>query len=351
MVVTIRDSVHGFIDFNEEEKAVIDSVWMQRLRYIKHLGLTYLIYPSANHTRFEHSLGTAHLTKKVINYLGLDRGREVVLFALTHDVGHGPFSHVSEDALAQHGINHDKLWEQRVKEIEEEVGVDFSSVVKEWKKTGIFEIVRGGLGTDRLDYLLRDAKHTGVAYGVVEYDRLLRKMFMENGKVGIEYSALGVLESLFFARFLMFYHVYFHHTTIIANEMLKHAIKLLVEKCGQEPQHIMKMTDCELISTLKRCKYTQTLITQLLKRQLWKHVVIESLEDKEAWEEKGLKVVEIGSVVKRERIYVRKDGVIINFEKLSPFLRFLRQMEQRKARIMVIGPQNLIQQFKKEYKC
>ena len=173
----IRDSVYGDIRLNEIEVEVMDNPQFQRLRRIKQLGLISLIYPGANHTRFEHSIGTMHIASKLADKLDLNQeDKELVrISALLHDIGHGPFSHVSEGVLS---FPHEELTKYVIKNtairdiVEKKFDID--KIIEIINGEGKFgPIVSGELDADRMDYLLRDSHYTGVAYGIIDYERII----------------------------------------------------------------------------------------------------------------------------------------------------------------------------------
>ena len=173
----IRDSVYGDISLNNFEVKIMDMPQFQRLRRIKQLGLISLIYPGANHTRFEHCIGTMNLASKLANELNLSKDEiELVrVSGLLHDIGHGPFSHVSEGVLS---VPHEELTKYVVentsmKEILEEK-FDVKQIVDIVNGKGYLgPIISGELDVDRMDYLLRDSHNTGVAYGIIDYERII----------------------------------------------------------------------------------------------------------------------------------------------------------------------------------
>ncbi len=250
----IRDPIHGFIIFNDLEKEIINSPEFQRLKYIRQLGMGYLVYPGSHHTRFEHSLGVMELATRVFDTLiakggmelksifgwnkeaDVERTRQILrLSALLHDLGHPPFSHMAE-ALFPNGYDHERYTEEIIREastrriIEQEYyrkGIrlnDIIPVIKskqrkiELNATMNFlnEIITGDLGVDRIDYLIRDSHHTGVMYGKFDYERLLNTLIVikdpatKNPVLAIERGGLHAAEGLILARYFMFLQVYYH---------------------------------------------------------------------------------------------------------------------------------------------
>ncbi|HJJ66814.1 MAG TPA: HD domain-containing protein, partial [Methanocorpusculum sp.] len=173
----IKDPVHGYIEVPDELIPLLDSSLLQRLHYIKQLGFAYLVYPGANHTRFEHSLGAMSLADKVCRTVDLADDERILVCsaALLHDIGHGPYSHASERLRAEFGeFSHDDIlpFADTLEPLLAEIGCDIREVA------GIISgnhrlasIIHGDLDVDRMDYLLRDAHYSGVPYGTLDANR------------------------------------------------------------------------------------------------------------------------------------------------------------------------------------
>ncbi|MEM0217582.1 MAG: HD domain-containing protein [Candidatus Nezhaarchaeales archaeon] len=237
----IRDPVHGYVIVNELEKNVLDTYPMQRLHRIKQLGNAYLTYPGAYHSRFSHSLGVFHLASIASNKL-LDLGistdelQELRLAALLHDVGHGPFSHLFEEAVLRHkALSHEDLTMKIIESTEikdkiEEFGysphrVSLLSVGRLSSPLSI--LISGPFDLDKLDFLLRDSYYTGVEYGKVDAIRLLMSLRLVDASLALELPAsLYALESLLISRYEMFKAVYFHKTVRAAWIMLRKAVNI-----------------------------------------------------------------------------------------------------------------------------
>ncbi|MEM2214083.1 MAG: HD domain-containing protein [Candidatus Nezhaarchaeales archaeon] len=237
----IRDPVHGYVIVNELEKNVLDTYPMQRLHRIKQLGNAYLTYPGAYHSRFGHSLGVFHLASIASNKL-LDLGiltdelQELRLAALLHDVGHGPFSHLFEEAVLRHkALSHEDLTMKIIENTEikdkiEEFGysphrVSLLSVGRLSSPLSI--LISGPFDLDKLDFLLRDSYYTGVEYGKVDAIRLLMSLRLVDASLALELPAsLYALESLLISRYEMFKAVYFHKTVRAAWIMLRKAVNI-----------------------------------------------------------------------------------------------------------------------------
>ena len=177
----IRDPIHGFVGVTQKELSLLDTYPMQRLRRIKQLACADLIYPSAVHTRFEHSIGTLYVADKMAERIGLDdHQREVIrLASLLHDVGHGPFSHVFDAILSianQKGVGHEEITVDLIKKVPEVVdilGDSYEDVLMLFEdpeiESVLKEILSSEIDADKLDYLQRDSYHAGVTYGFFEF--------------------------------------------------------------------------------------------------------------------------------------------------------------------------------------
>ncbi len=271
----IKDEIYGMVGFSDFEKRVIDTPDFQRLRRIKQMSFTNLVYPGANHTRFEHSLGTAHLSGVIAERLGMDREtrERVKLCGLLHDVGHTAFSHEGEDVLAPLIGDHEKLGEGRIRSgpladvIRENYGPD-EIIRMAGAKEG--RIVSSDIGSDRMDYLKRDALNTGVAYGVIDIDRIVHTLVMEGDELAISEGGLEAAESLLVARFMMFSAVYLHHTVRIATAMLNRAISLSIKDGTIKAKDYLRLTDDEAVAAMLRSADARPYMEGLLGRGLYK---------------------------------------------------------------------------------
>lgn len=244
-VAEIRDPVHGYISITEVEKAIIDLPVFQRLRRIRQLAGAHLTYPGAQHSRFEHSLGTLHLSGAAVNVLAQktplteDGAQEVRLAALLHDIGHGPFSHVIEEVMVEkRGLTHEDVSKRVIKESEvsdvlrrygfdAEVMSEFSLGLSPVRPKFLNEVVGGGIGVDIMDYLLRDSYFTGVEYGKVDVHRIINSFEVVQEHLALDQDALYAFEALMVARYEMFKAVYFHRTVRAAELMLIRAFTLV----------------------------------------------------------------------------------------------------------------------------
>ena len=286
----IYDSVHGFIRFNEIEKELIDSLPFQRLHHIHQLGIAFLVYPGATHTRFEHSLGTMELATRIFEHLltkqmqldDVDYWKQVVrLSALCHDLGHLPFSHDAESAILGK-IGHEE-WTVRViqsqllkpvwdmlacsfpqrdvlgdivclaigEEKLKEMGYPFMLSSSEKILSQI--ITADFFGADRIDYLLRDAKCTGVSYGIFDYHQLIEMLCILSSHLGIQGDGVEPCEALLLARHFMHQRVYQYSSVQAYKFHLRRFMKRYYaqEKCLSSLDSYLAVSDNEIFAALR----------------------------------------------------------------------------------------------------
>ena len=251
----IRDSVYGDINLSEFEVRVMDMPQFQRIRRIKQLGLINLIYPGANHSRFEHCIGTMNLATNLATNLDLSKDEiELVrISGLLHDVGHGPFSHVSEGVLS---FPHEELTKYVIEKTSMHDLLDEKFDTKEIGEIingngYLGPIISGELDVDRMDYLLRDSHNTGVAYGVIDYERIISNLKLDDGLV-LDIKGVQAAEGALVSRYFMYPSVYQHHTTRIVNSMFRRALKREIDS-GKIKEHDMyKYDDSDIISLFRQ---------------------------------------------------------------------------------------------------
>ncbi len=231
----INDPVHGFITVpGELIFDIIESPEFQRLRRILQLGLTYLVYPGALHTRFQHALGAMHLMIQAVDVLRLkgndisDEEAEGLFQAiLLHDIGHGPFSHALEYSIVKN-VNHEELSvlliERLNKKFNGRLELAKEIFIDDYKKKFLYQLISGQLDVDRLDYLKRDSFFTGVSEGVISTDRIIKMLNVSDDKLAVEEKGIYSVEKFIVARRLMYWQVYYHKTVISAEQIL---IKIL----------------------------------------------------------------------------------------------------------------------------
>jgi uncharacterized protein len=238
----ITDPVHRYISFSAVERDLIDTSVFQRLRRIRQLAGAHLVYPSAQHSRFEHSLGTMHIAGYAGESLlrkgfidSEDKLQELRLAALLHDVGHGPFSHLFEEVLeSKCNMTHEDMGkkvilESEISDVLSGHGYTPSDICRlsfgESRSSFLNEIIAGSLSADIMDYLPRDSLFTGAEYGKIDYHRLIASFeVVATGHLAINKSALYSFESMLISRYEMFKAVYFHKTVRSAEVMLLHSL-------------------------------------------------------------------------------------------------------------------------------
>ena len=286
-MVTIKDSVHDHIEVTGVAEALLDTPAVQRLRRVSQLGTVSLVYPSANHTRFEHSLGVYHLASEALDHLGV-AGRtaeRVRAAALLHDVGHSPFSHNVERLLYRHtGKLHDDvadlLSDGRVGAVLRDHDIDPDAVAELVAGGGRYgQLVSGELDVDRMDYLVRDAHHTGVPYGTIDHGRLVRELTFVDGELVLGEGNVQTAESLLLARALMNPTVYQHHVARIGKAMLRRATERLLERTDHDAETVRRWDDADLLVALRRTDATAGLADRLSTRDLYKRAVWAELPD------------------------------------------------------------------------
>ena len=281
-MTTIKDSVHDHIEVEGVAADLLDTPAVQRLRHIKQLGTVQLAYPSANHTRFEHSLGVYHLAEQALDGLSVDGidAERVRAAALLHDVGHGPFSHNIESLTHREtGKYHDDvadlLAEGQVGDVLRSHGLSPDRVAGLVAGTGKFgQLVSGELDVDRMDYLVRDAHHTGVPYGTIDPGRLVRALRFVDGELVLAPGNVQSAESLLVARALMNPTVYQHHVARISKAMLRGASERLLEADDElTAAALRRMDDHGLIVAMRLCPETAEFARRYAERDLYKRAV------------------------------------------------------------------------------
>ncbi|MBK9254960.1 MAG: HD domain-containing protein [Saprospiraceae bacterium] len=225
-----NDPVYGLVSFEHEIiYKIIDHPYFQRLRRISQQALSHYVYPGALHTRFQHALGALHLMTKALDTLR-SKGTDIsdaeyeasCIAILLHDVGHGPFSHALEHTLID--IHHEEISVLLMTKIGVELNYDFTTALEIFKgkyhRNFLHQLVSGHIDVDRIDYLTRDSFFSGVAEGIIGYDRIIKMMDVVNDELVIEEKGIYSVEKFLMARRLMYWQVYLHKTVIAAEVML-----------------------------------------------------------------------------------------------------------------------------------
>jgi len=227
----INDPVFGFINIRSELVFdLIEHPYFQRLRRIKQLGLSSMVYPGANHTRFEHALGAVHLMRSAIEILKVkgqnitdEEADAVTIAILLHDIGHGPFSHVLESTLVQ-DVPHEKisllLMEELNRQFHNKLDLAIRIFTDQYHKHFLHQLVSSQLDMDRLDYLSRDSFFSGVSEGIISSERIIKMLDVKNDELVVEYKGIYSVENFLIARRLMYWQVYLHKTVLSAEYLL-----------------------------------------------------------------------------------------------------------------------------------
>ena len=227
----LNDPVYGFITLNRGILLdLIDHPYFQRLSRIKQLGLTYLVYPGAHHTRFHHAVGAAYLMKQALSTfkeLGVNIQREeergALIAILLHDIGHGPYSHALEHSFLS-GVSHENVSEIFMRKLDEQYNGELSLAIQifrnEYHKKFLHQLVSSQLDMDRLDYLKRDSFFTGVSEGVVSNQRIIKMFDIVDDEILIKEKGIYSIEKFIVARRLMYWQVYLHKTVLSAEFLL-----------------------------------------------------------------------------------------------------------------------------------
>ncbi|MBK8818635.1 MAG: HD domain-containing protein [Saprospiraceae bacterium] len=230
-----NDPIYGLMSFDQEViYKIIDHPYFQRLRRISQLALSHYVFPGAQHTRFQHALGSLHLMTQTIQLLrskGIeiseDENRGVCIAILLHDIGHGPFSHALEGMLLP--VSHEKISLKVMEIIENDLGEDFTIAKKiyknEYPRKFLNQLVSSQLDIDRMDYLTRDSFFSGVAEGIIGYDRIIKMFNVVDDILVVEENGIYSVENFLVARKLMYWQVYLHKTAIVSEQMLVSTVK------------------------------------------------------------------------------------------------------------------------------
>ena len=240
----LNDPIYGFITIpNERIFDIIEHKYFQRLRRISQMGMSYLVYPGAQHTRFHHALGCMHLMRKsleVLRFKGVkisEKEEEALLIAiLLHDIGHGPFSHAMEHSIVS-GVSHEWLSLQFMEKMNAEFNQSLTLAIQifkgEYHRKFFKQLIASQLDVDRLDYLKRDSFYTGVAEGNINSERLITMLNVNNDELVVEQKGIYSVEKFLVARRLMYWQVYLHKTSLGAEQLLIRVSKRAKELSGK----------------------------------------------------------------------------------------------------------------------
>ena len=302
----IIDPIHDFVRVYDNELKIIDTPIFQRLRRIRQLSGAHLIYPGAQHTRFEHSLGVMHIAsmagqalaeKGVVSF---DDIQNLRLAGLLHDIGHGPFSHLFEEIfeekrkISHEDLGRDIILKTEIGDIISKNGFDKKLITKlafgDSKLQFMNEIISGTLSADIMDYLLRDGYFTGAEHAKIDHHRLTHSLDVYKNKLALDKSSLVNFETMMISRFQMFKAVYFHKTVRAGEVMLLEAMDLAEGELGLSSMNLdeyLKLSDDVILAKLlnlpehnSKLKASKKIATDYLNRNLFKSVFESTLTGK-----------------------------------------------------------------------
>lgn len=314
-----NDPIYGFITIpNSLIYDLIQHPYFQRLRRISQMGMSYLVYPGAHHTRFHHALGCMHLMQKAIQTLQFkgvaiskDEENALLIAILLHDIGHGPFSHAMEHSIVE-DVHHEEIsllfMDQLNKEFDGQLSLAIQVFKGGYHRKFMYQLISSQLDMDRMDYLKRDSFYSGVAEGNINSERLIQMMNVQDDVLVIEEKGIYSVEKFLVARRLMYWQTYLHKTSVVAEIILTKILKRakeLVQKgtdlhCSQPLSFFLKhkitleqfdsqnlqtfayLDDCDIMGAIKQWQFCgdfvlRSLCKMILERDLLK---IQITEDK-----------------------------------------------------------------------
>jgi HD superfamily phosphohydrolase len=287
----LRDPVWNNIRVDDLTLELVDTEVFQRLRYVRQLGWTYLVYPGATHSRFEHALGTHHLSRRTLALLceaedatSISEQEQAIVrsAALLHDVGHYPFSHALEEIGALH---HEEVARPLItggaiasllsSRLGDDAPARVFDLIRGQSKSALQGLISGSLDLDKIEYLKRDAFMCGVPYGEIDVDRLTNSLVLVDDPatgrpaIGVQEKALSALESLLFAKYQMYRNVYWHHAVRSATAMYKRLVEDAIEAGIVDGRSLATYTDEGLMHRLEGA-WPSALLVALKERKLYK---------------------------------------------------------------------------------
>lgn len=351
----INDPVHGFINIpGGIILEIIQHPLFQRLKEIKQLGLTSLVYPGACHTRLNHALGAMHLMNEAVNVLRLkgvniyeEEQEQAMVAILLHDVGHGPFSHALEHNILK-GVSHEEITLALMKSINREMGGRITMAIDiftgDYYRKFLHQLVSSQLDVDRLDYLRRDSFFSGVAEGMIGHERIIKMMNVKDDSLVIEEKGIYSVEKFLISRRLMYWQVYLHKTVIAAEQLLVEILSrarelktegavipgspsLLyfldkkIEKSSLSDNEVLNrfaaLDDSDVMSAIKQWRYADDRTLSILCRMLVERRLPAILLSKDpfdgiTFEDKIRELIDRGGLSEREARYFVKTGEVQN---------------------------------------
>lgn len=364
-----NDPIYGFISLpNTLIYDLVQHPYFQRLRRISQMGLSYLVYPGANHTRFHHALGCMHIMQKAINVLrfkGVEISKEeekaLYIAILLHDIGHGPFSHAMEHSIVE-DVNHESISLLFMNELNKQFNGELTLAIEifkeKYQRKFMLQLISSQLDMDRMDYLRRDSFYTGVAEGNINSERLIQMMNVVDDTLVIEEKGIYSVEKFLMARRLMYWQAYLHKTSLVAEviltKVLKRAKELtqrgIVLPCSQPLLFFMQnkvtqedfdskalnlfaqLDDYDIISALKMWQYhddyvLKSLSSMIINRDLLKIKISEEKYTQEDVDALIAKFIKLNGLTYHDASYFIHRGKIKNqaYSKDSEPIRILKK--------------------------
>ena len=364
-----NDPIYGFITIpNSLIYDLIQHPYFQRLRRISQMGMSYLVYPGAHHTRFHHALGCMHIMQKAVQTLqfkgvSISEEEENALYIaiLLHDIGHGPYSHAMEHSIVEE-VHHEELsllfMEQLNKEFDGKLALAIQVFKGEYHRKFMLQLISSQLDMDRMDYLKRDSFYSGVAEGNINSERLIQMMNVQDDYLVIEEKGIYSVEKFLVARRLMYWQAYLHKTSVVAEliltKILKRAKELtqkgIVLPCSESLQFFMQnkislsdfdksvldkfsyLDDYDVMGAIKSWQFhddfvLQSLCRMILNRDLLKIQMSDDKPNKENLLAIKNKYISIAGVSDKEADYFVFKGKLKNqaYSKSSEPIRILKK--------------------------
>ncbi|SDR75597.1 HD domain-containing protein [Gramella sp. MAR_2010_147] len=350
----LNDPIYGFITIpNERIFKIIEHPYFQRLRRISQMGLSYLVYPGAHHTRFHHALGCVHLMQKavrILRYKGVgisNEEEEALLIAiLMHDIGHGPFSHAMEHSLVE-GVDHETISLLFMEEMNSKFNQSLTLAINIFKgsyhRKFMNQLISSQMDMDRLDYLKRDSFYTGAVEGNINSERLITMLNVVNDELVVEEKGIYSVEKFLIGRRLMYWQVYLHKTSLVAEQLLIRVLKRakeLIEKGeklnasgslmyflenkitreyfdAQTLAMFSRLDDNDVISAMKDWMYSDdfvlsNLCEMIINRNLLKVKIKKKRPSREKLEKRSLALQKKYNISEKEASYFVFEGEIAN---------------------------------------
>ena len=364
-----NDPIYGFITIpNTLIYDLIQHPYFQRLRRISQMGMSYLVYPGAHHTRFHHALGCMHIMQKAVQTLqfkgvSISEEEENALYIaiLLHDIGHGPYSHALEHSIVEE-VHHEELsllfMEQLNNEFEGKLGLAIQVFKGEYHRKFMLQLISSQLDMDRMDYLKRDSFYSGVAEGNINSERLIQMMNVQDDYLVIEEKGIYSVEKFLVARRLMYWQAYLHKTSVVAELILTKILKRAKEltqkgillPCSESLQFFMQnkislsdfdksvldkfsyLDDYDVMGAIKSWQFhddfvLQSLCKMILNRDLLKIQITDDKPNKENLLAIRNKYIAMAGISDKEADYFVFKGKLKNqaYSKLSEPIRILKK--------------------------